>query len=75
MIANIPLNCIEIYTAFDRALLLRIGGLPDLKFQNQAIQCYLFEPCGMKNNRAVGREKELYQSNVYATMHVYYSIN
>ena len=45
--ANSPLNSMEIYTAFDRAPLPRIGDLPnglhtDLKFQNQAIQCCLF---------------------------------
>ena len=52
------------YTVFDRALLPRIGNLPnglhtDLKFQNQAIQCCLFEPRGVKYDRAVGREREI----------------
>ena len=59
--ANSPLNSMGIYTAFDRTLLPRIGDLPnvhtDLKFQNQAIQCCLFEPSGVKYDRAVGRER------------------
>ena len=47
--ANSPLNSMGIYTASDRAPLPRIGDSPnglhsDLKFQNQAIQCCLFEP-------------------------------
>ena len=53
---------IELYGVFDRAPLPRIGDLPnglhtDLKFQNQAIQCFLFEPRGMKYDRAMGRER------------------
>ena len=53
------------YTLFDRAPLPRIGDLPndlhtDLKFQNQAIQCCLFEPRGVKYDRAVGRESYIY---------------
>ena len=60
--ANSPLNSMGIYTVFDRAPLPRIGDLPnglhiDLKFQNQAIQCCLFEPRGMKYDRAVRRER------------------
>ena len=60
--ANSPLNSMGIYTVFDRAPPPRIGSLPnglhtDLKFQNQAIQCCLFEPRGVKNDRAVGRER------------------
>ena len=47
----------------------------DLKFQNQAIQCCLFKPRGVKYDRAVGREEELHQPNVYATTRMYYSIN
>ena len=48
VVANSPLNSMGIYTVFDCALLSRIGDLPnglhtDLKFQNQAIQCCLFE--------------------------------
>ena len=63
--ANSPLNSMGIYTVFDCAPLPRIGDLPnglhtDLKFQNQAIQCCLFEPRGMKYDRAVGRERESY---------------
>ena len=59
--ANSPLNSIGIYTASDCAPLPRIGDSPnglhtDLKFQNQAIQCCLFELCGVKYDRAVGRE-------------------
>ena len=60
--ANSPLNSIGIYTVFDHTPLSRIGELPnvlhiDLKFQNQAIQCCLFEPREMKYDRAVGRER------------------
>ena len=60
--ANSPLNSMGIYTVFDRAPLPRIGDLPndlntDLKFQNQAIQCCLFEPRGVKYARSVGRER------------------
>ena len=75
------LGCLGlIYTVFDRVPLPRIGDLPnglhtDLKFQNQAIQCCLFEPRVVKYDRAVGRESELHLSNVYATTRVYYSIN
>ena len=63
MAANSPLNSKGIYTAFDRAPLPRIGDFPnalhtDLKIQNQSIQCCLFEPCGIKYDRAVGRERE-----------------
>ena len=77
--ANSPLNSMGIYTAFDRAPLPRIGDLPnslhtDLKFQNQA-QCCLFEPRGVKYDRAVGRERGVHLSNVYTTTHVYYSIH
>ena len=59
--ANSPLNSMGIYTEFDHAPLPRIGHLPnglytDLKFQNQAIQCYLLEPRVLKYDRAVGRE-------------------
>ena len=60
--ANSPLNSMGIYTVFDRAPLPCIGDLPnglhtDLKFQNQAIQCCLFEPRGVKYDRAVGGER------------------
>ena len=63
------LNSTGIYTAFDRALLPRIGDLPnglhtDLKFQNQAIQCCLFEPREAKYDKAVGRERA---PSVYTT--------
>ena len=80
MVVNSPLNSMRIYTVFDRTPLPRIGdsanGLhTDLKFQNQVIQCCLFEPRGVKYDRAVERERELHLSNVYATMRVYYSIN
>ena len=76
MEANSPLNSMGTYTVFDRAQLPRIGDLPkglhiDLKFQNQAIQYCLFEPRGMKYDRAVGRERELHLSNIYATTRVY----
>ena len=62
MAANSPLNSMGIYTVFDRTPLPRIGDLPndlhtDLKFQNQAIQWCLFEPHGVKYDRAVGRER------------------
>ena len=67
--ANSPLNSMGIYTASDRAPLPRIGGSPnslhtDLKFQKQAIQCCLFEPCEAKYGKAVGRE---IAASVYAT--------
>ena len=60
--ANSPLNSMGIYTAYDRAPLPRIGDLPnglhtDLKFQNQAIQCCLFEPREAKYGKAAGRER------------------
>ena len=53
----------------DRAPLPRIGDSPnglhtDLKFQNQAIQCHLFEPREAKYGKAVGRERP---ASVYAT--------
>ena len=59
--ANSPLNSMGIYTAYDRAP-PRIGdyrnGLHnDMKFQNQAIQCCLFEPREAKYGKAVGRER------------------
>ena len=49
MIANSLLNTMGIYPAHDRVPLPRIGDFPnglhtDLKFQNQAIQCFLLEP-------------------------------
>ena len=60
--ANYPLNSMGIYTVFDRVPLTHIEDLPnglhnDLKFQNQAIQCCLLEPRGMKYDRAVERER------------------
>ena len=60
--ANSPLNPMGIYTVFDRAPLPRIGDFPNglhtnLKFKNQAIQCCLFEPRGVKYDRAVGGER------------------
>ena len=80
MAAISPLNSMGIYTVFDRVALPRIGDLhnglhTDLKIQNQAIQCCLFEPRWVKYDRAVGRERELHLSNVYVTTRVYYSIN
>ena len=59
-----PLNSMGIYTVCPRAA-PRIGDLPnglhtDLKFQNQAIQCSLFEPRGVKYDRVVGRESYIY---------------
>ena len=62
VVANSPLNSMGIYTVFDHAPLPNIGDLPnglhtDLKFQNQAIQCCLFEPRGVKYDRAVARER------------------
>ena len=67
--ANSPLNSMGIYTASDRAPLPRIGDSPndlhtDLKFQNQAIQCCLFEPREAKYGKAVGRERA---ASVYTT--------
>ena len=67
--ANSPMNSMGIYTTFDRAPLPRIGDSPnslhtDLKFQNQAIQCCLFEPREAKYGKAVGRESA---ASVYAT--------
>ena len=60
--ANSPLNSMGIYTAYDRAPLPRIGDSPnglhtDLKFQNQDIQCCLFEPREAKYSKAAGRER------------------
>ena len=54
---------------YDRAPLTYIGGLPnclhtDLKFQNQAIGCCLFEPSEAKYGKAVGRERA---ASVYTT--------
>ena len=62
MIANSPLNSMLIYTAFDCAPLPHIGDLPnglhtDIKFQNQPIQCCLFEPREAKYGKVVGRER------------------
>ena len=67
MEVNSPLNSMGIYTVFGHTQLprigdLRIGDLPnglhiDMKFQNQAIQCCLFEPREVKYERAVGRER------------------
>ena len=62
MAVNSPLNSMGMYTVFDCAPLPRIWDLPnglhtDLKFQNQAIQCCLFEPRGVKYDRAVGSER------------------
>ena len=69
--ANSPLNSMGIYTAYDRVPLSRIGDSPngmytDLKFQNQAIQCCLFEPREAKYGIVVhvGRERA---ASVYAT--------
>ena len=69
MVANSPLNSMRIYTPYDRAPLPRTGDSPnrvhtDLKFQNQAIQCCLFEPREAKYDKAVGRERA---TSVYAT--------
>ena len=68
---NSQLNSIGIYTytEYDRAPLPRFGDSPnglhtDLKFQNQAIQCCLFEPREAKYGKAVGRERA---ASVYAT--------
>ena len=57
--ANSPLNSIGIYTTSDRVPLPRSGDYPnglhtDRKFQNQAIQCCLFEPREAKYGKAVG---------------------
>ena len=65
MAANSPLNSMGIQTVFDHTPLPRIRDLPnglhtDLKFQNQAIQCCLFEPRGVKYNRAVWKESYIY---------------
>ena len=59
--ANSPLNSMGIYTASDRAPLPRIGGSPnslhtDLKFQNQAIECCLFQPCEAKYAKLWGEK-------------------
>ena len=42
----------------------RNGLHTDLKFQNQAIQCCLFEPPEAKYGKAVGRERA---ASIYAT--------
>ena len=60
--ANSPFNSMGIYTMFDHTPLPHIGDLlndlhTNLKFQNQAIQCCLFEPRGAKYGKAVGRER------------------
>ena len=60
--AKFPSNSMGIYTAYDCAPLPRIGDLPnglrtDLKFQNQAIQCCLFEPRVVKYDSCGGRER------------------
>ena len=67
--ANSPLNSMGIYIAYDRVPLSCIWDSPnglhtDLKFQNQAIQCCLFEPRETKYGKAVGRERA---ASVYAT--------
>ena len=64
MVANSPLNSMGIYNVFDRTPLSRIADLPnglhtDLKFQNQAIQCCLFEPRGVEVRQTCG-ERESY---------------
>ena len=61
VMANSPLNSMGIYTAYDRAPLPRIGEClnvlhTDLKFENQAIQCCLFEPREVKYGKGVGRK-------------------
>ena len=71
MMANSPLNSMGIYTAYDRAPCPHIVDSPnglhtDLKFQNQAIQCCLFEPREVKYGKAVGRERA---ASIYATTH------
>ena len=64
--ANSPLE----YTLRVTMRRFRVLGSPhnglhtDLKFQNQAIQCCLFEPRGAKYGKAVGRERA---ASVYAT--------
>ena len=62
VVPNSPLNSMGIYTVFDCTPLSHIGDLHNglhtvLKFQNQAIQCCLFKPRGVKYDRAVGRER------------------
>ena len=62
VVENSPFNSMGIYTVFDHAPLPHIRDLPnvlhtDLKFQNLAIQCCLFEPRGVKYDRAVRRER------------------
>ena len=57
---GVPRTARDLWTASDRAPLPRIGDSPnglhtDLKFQNQAIQCDLFEPRDAKYGKAVGR--------------------
>ena len=76
MAAISPLNSMGIYTVFDRTPLPYIGDVhnglhTDLKFQNRAIQCCLFEPRRVKYDRAMGRERELHLSNGYVTTPVY----
>ena len=56
--ANSPLNSMGLYTMYDRTPLSRIGNSPnglhtDLNFQNQAIQCCLFEPREAKYGKAL----------------------
>ena len=51
--ANIPLNSMGLYTAYDRVPLSRIGDSPislhtDLKFHNQAIE--VRQSCGERNS-------------------------
>ena len=72
MIANSPLNSIEIYTAYDRTPLPHIGDFPnylhtDMKLQNQAIQCCLLDPRSAKYGKAVGRERA---ASVYTTLYM-----
>ena len=71
VMANSPLNSMGIYTVYDRAPLPHIGDSPNglrtnLKFQNQAIQCCLFEPREAKYGKAMGRERA---ASVYVTTH------
>ena len=65
--------CMGIYTASDRAPLPGIGDSPnglhtDLKFQNQAIQCCLFEPREAKYGKAVGRKSCIRLHDYYALL-------
>ena len=73
MIANSPLNSMGNYTApaYDCVPLTYIGDSPndlhtDLNFQNQAIQCCLFEPREAEYGKVNGRERA---ASVYVTMH------